>query len=89
MKPITIPFSAACERNKEVIHTAIAPYLEEAVSLLEIGSGTGQHAVYLASQMPHLQWQTSDQAEYLEGVSAQGLSLGPEAPIGHIAQVTA
>lgn len=71
MNSIMIPFSAACERNKEVIGDTIAPYLQTLDSVLEIGSGTGQHAVYLASQFPHLQWQTSDQQEYLEGISAQ------------------
>lgn len=38
--------------------------------MLEIGSGTGQHAVYLADKMPHLSWHTSDCAEYLPGIHA-------------------
>ena len=47
----------------------INPILETADSVLEIGSGTGQHAVYFASMMPHLQWYTSDCASYLQGIN--------------------
>ena len=36
--------------------------------MLEVGSGTGQHAVFMAGHLPHLQWQPSDQAVYLPGV---------------------
>ena len=36
---------------------------------MEIGSGTGQHAVYFAQRMPHLIWQTSDQVKYLDGIT--------------------
>jgi hypothetical protein len=37
-------------------------------SLLEIGSGTGQHAVYFAAAMPHLLWQASERRENLPGI---------------------
>ena len=37
-------------------------------TVLEIGSGTGQHVVYFASQLPQLQWQPSDRSEYLPGL---------------------
>ncbi len=56
-------FSEACERNKESILNTIKPYLNYSKSLLEIGSGTGQHAAYFASAMPQLTWQTSDLRE--------------------------
>ncbi len=56
-------FSEACERNKEPILNTIKPYLNYSKSLLEIGSGTGQHAAYFASAMPQLTWQTSDLRE--------------------------
>jgi len=56
-------FSEACEKNKQPILNVIKPLLQSSVILLEIGSGTGQHAVYFAEEMPHLKWQTSDVKE--------------------------
>jgi len=46
----------------------LALYLDAADSLLEIGSGTGQHAVYFAARFPHLRWQASDLAAHLPGI---------------------
>ena len=60
------PFAEACEQNKAVIFDAIQPYLRGEV--LEIGSGTGQHAVYFAALKPELTWQTSDLAANLPGI---------------------
>lgn len=55
------PFSPACERNRvpilKVMQEIIIPQDQK---LLEIGSGTGQHAVYLAPHFPHMIWVTSD-----------------------------
>lgn len=45
--------------------------------ILEVGSGTGQHAVYFAEHLPHCQWQPSDQGQYLDGLSRR---LQQEAP---------
>ncbi len=56
-------FSEACERNKQVILKTIKPLLKNKHSVLEIGSGTGQHAVHFAKRLPHLQWQPSDLEE--------------------------
>jgi len=67
----TIPFSPSCERNKDAILETIKPYLDAAKSVLEVGSGTAQHAVYFAQHCPNLIWQTSDQKSYLEGIRAQ------------------
>lgn len=62
------PFSPACERNQ----TPILEVLQEAFSdrqrALEIGSGTGQHAVHFAAHFPHLIWQSSDRLENLPGI---------------------
>ncbi len=63
-------FSAACERNSTPILQAIEPFLSDSHTLLEIGSGTGQHAVSFARQLPHLQWQTSDRQEYHPSIIA-------------------
>lgn len=53
-------FSPACERNREPILAHLREVFAECKSVLEIGSGTGQHAVFFGAQMPHLVWQTSD-----------------------------
>jgi hypothetical protein len=68
------PFSQACENNKQAILTVIQPLFSKLDKVLEIGSGTGQHSVFFAEQMPRLIWQPSDQAEYLPGVRAWGKS---------------
>ncbi len=68
---LTIPFSEACQRNQSVILDVLQPYFSQIDSVLEIGSGTAQHAVHFAKANPHLTWQTSDQTHYLEGINAQ------------------
>ncbi|KZN46545.1 DUF938 domain-containing protein [Pseudoalteromonas luteoviolacea] len=57
---MTKPFSQACENNKDPILQKLAPFLFGATQVLEIGSGTGQHAVHFAQALPTLIWQTSD-----------------------------
>ena len=64
------PFSQACENNKQAILAVIAEAFAGVDSVLEIGSGTGQHAVHFARYLPHLHWQPSDQAPYLPGIRA-------------------
>lgn len=64
------PFSQACENNKQPILDIISPVFSRHDCVLEIGSGTGQHAVFFARHMPHLRWQCSDQTEYLPGIRA-------------------
>jgi len=63
------PYSESCEQNKAVILQIIKPLLIKQTSLLEIGSGTGQHAVYFATAMAHIQWHTSDRKESLAGIN--------------------
>ena len=57
------PFSQACENNKRPILEVLQRRLGDVSSVLEIGSGTGQHAVFFAEQLPHLQWRTLDLVE--------------------------
>ncbi|HYC00991.1 MAG TPA: DUF938 domain-containing protein [Candidatus Limnocylindrales bacterium] len=56
-------FSPACERNREPILEVLRAELTAAREVLEIGSGTGQHAVFFARAMPHITWHTSDRGE--------------------------
>ncbi|WP_151636940.1 DUF938 domain-containing protein [Noviherbaspirillum aerium] len=53
-------YSAACERNRGPILEVLRGALAGASRVLEIGSGTGQHAVFFGAALPHLTWQTSD-----------------------------
>ena len=62
------PFSQACENNKAPIFALLAPLLQDKTHLLEIGSGTGQHAAWFAPQLPQLIWQTSDLLENHPGI---------------------
>jgi len=64
-----LPFAQAADENKRIIFDAIRPYLKGKV--LEIGSGTGQHAVFFASLIPDLCWQTSDLEPGLAGIGAR------------------
>lgn len=54
------PFSQACENNKDPILSVLKKYFFDLNNVLEVGSGTGQHSVYFAKHLPHLQWQCSD-----------------------------
>ncbi len=63
-----LPFSQSCENNKTPILEVIKTVFAQSSHLLEIGTGSAQHAVYFAKHLPHLIWQTSDQADYLEGI---------------------
>ncbi len=62
------PFSQSCENNQEPIRRVLEQYIQTPSSLLEIGSGTGQHAVYMAARFPELNWQTSDRRQNIAGI---------------------
>ena len=62
------PHSAACDNNSQPILEVIEPLFSTIDNVLEIGSGTGQHAVYFAGKMPHLNWQCSDLKENYTGI---------------------
>lgn len=63
------PYSAACERNRDPILEIMKDVItRDDKRLLEIGSGTGQHAVYFAPQFPWLEWYPTDVAENLKGM---------------------
>ena len=64
------PFSPASERNREPILAELRTHFAGTQRVLEIGSGTGQHAVHFAAAMPWLRWQCSDRAQHLPGICA-------------------
>ena len=53
-------FAPAADRNKQAILEALRARLSEPAHVIEIASGSGQHAVHLARHLPHLRWQPSD-----------------------------
>jgi len=55
-----LPFSEACERNKAPILGVLKTAFADRSHVLEIGSGTGQHAVYFAHHLPHLTWHPTE-----------------------------
>ena len=63
------PFSQACENNKVAILAALADSFSASKTVLEVGSGSGQHAVFFAPNMPWLSWQTSDILVNHQGIS--------------------
>lgn len=62
------PFAEACERNRAPILEVLRDHFADRRQALEVGSGTGQHAVYFAAALPQLTWQTSDLASSLPGI---------------------
>jgi len=64
------PFSQACENNQQPIFQVLQAVLASSRHVLELGSGTGQHAVYFAPRLSHLIWQTSDLAVNHSGINA-------------------
>ena len=64
------PNAPSCEKNREPILEVLRQHFADRRQVLEIGSGTGQHAIFFAERLPHLTWQTSDRAENLPGITA-------------------
>lgn len=55
-----LPFSQACENNKGFILEQLRGLFKDCAKVLELGSGTGQHATWFAGHMPWLQWQPTE-----------------------------
>jgi SAM-dependent methyltransferase len=72
-----LPFSAACERNKDAILAVLRIRFAHCTQVLEIGSGTGQHAVYFAAALGHLTWHPTEQLAYLADLAERVKLEGP------------
>ncbi len=80
------PYAESCDENRAPIFAVLEPRLRDCAELLEIGSGTGQHAVYFAADLPHLSWQPSDMAENHAAIrawcdSAEIANIQPPLPL--------
>lgn len=73
-------FSPACERNKVPILAVLKEWLPVHAQVLEIGSGSGQHAAFFCQQIAGLTWQTSERQECLLDLQAQLEVLNPTLP---------
>jgi SAM-dependent methyltransferase len=70
MTDVKLPDAPSTERNREPILEQLQRLLAHSRRVLEVGSGTGQHAVYFAPRLPHLRWQTSEREQNLHEVQA-------------------
>jgi cyclopropane fatty-acyl-phospholipid synthase-like methyltransferase len=64
------PFSESCVQNREPILAVLREVFADCRQVLEIGSGTGQHAVYFGTGLPHLVWQSADVPPHHAGIRA-------------------
>lgn len=64
------PRSEASERNRDPILAVLRQWFIAPGAVLEIGAGTGQHAVHFAQNLSHLQWIASDREENHPGIAA-------------------
>ncbi len=62
------PYAESSEQNREPIFNVLQAWFADRSAVLEVGSGTGQHAVYFAEKMPHLTWHCSDREENHAGI---------------------
>jgi len=62
------PIAPATERNRDAILEVLADEFSDRTAVLEIGSGTGQHAVFFADKLANLSWQTSDRKQNHAGI---------------------
>lgn len=71
-----LPDAPATVRNREAILQILRQELDGKLKVLEIGSGTGQHAIHFAAALPELTWQTSDRVRNHDGIKQWIASSG-------------
>ena len=78
-----LPYSQACENNKAPILEKLRYVFTAPGTVLEIGTGTGQHAEHFAAALPHLKWQPTDhpRAAHLAVARLQQATLPNVLPI--------
>lgn len=71
------PYSASCDRNRDPILAVLRDHFADRRHVLEIGSGTGQHAVHFALLLPHLVWQPSELPDAMPALRKRIFNEGP------------
>ena len=74
---VMLPHSDACDRNKAPILEVLKVEFAHCTHVLEIGSGTGQHAVHFASALPGIVWQPSDMPDAMPALRKRIFNEGP------------
>lgn len=64
------PVAESCLRNQQPIAEALSPYLHPGDHWLELGSGTGQHGVFIAGRYPSVTWQLTDTRDMQSALNA-------------------
>lgn len=64
------PYSESCAKNQAPILEILREIFVDQRNVLEIASGTGQHAIYFGRGLPHLSWQTSELPQNHAGILA-------------------
>lgn len=75
-----LPHSPASDRNRKPICQVLRRWLPDQARVLEIGSGSGQHAVYFCDRIPGLHWQATELAEHMAGLRLRLAVEGSQLP---------
>ena len=70
-------FSLAADKNKSFIAEALHDWLPVGASVLEIGSGSGQHAIHFASTLAHVSWQPTEYPDRMEVLASNLARYAP------------
>jgi|TARA_B100001093_G_C26852309_1_gene1025697 hypothetical protein len=68
---LELPFSQSCENNKGPILEKIRTIFSNNKHVLEIASGTGQHAIFFSKKLPHLSWQPTEIPSQIKSLNSR------------------